>query len=156
MDYLVEKASIKNLDEILSLFKNTIEKTCCEDYNKSQISAWISSVENRERWIHKIKNQYFIIVKTKNLIVGFGSLEQDYIDFLYVHHNFLRKGIASILYESLKKESQKLGFIKLTTHSSKTAFPFFASKGFQLIKENTITRKGVEISNFEMKKVISY
>lgn len=154
MDYLVEKASIKNLDEILSLFKNTIEKTCSKDYNTSQISAWTASIENRERWANKIKNQFFIIVKTNNMIVGFASLEQGYIDFLYVHHKFLRKGIASLLYESLKRESLNLGFTKLTTHSSKTAFPFFISKGFQLIKENTIIRKGVEISNFEMKLLV--
>lgn len=150
MSFSIEKAKVENLDEILNLFKNTIKKACSKEYNEAQISAWISSIKNKERWKNKIEQQYFRVVKHQNTIVGFGSLEKNYIDFLYVHHNYLKKGIASLIYQSLKTESKKLGFTKLTTHSSKTAVPFFESKEFQILKENKIIRKGVEITNFEM------
>ena len=120
------------------------------DYNQAQISAWTSSIENKERWKNKIETQYFIVVKLNDKIVGFGSLEQNYIDFLYVNHNYLRKGLASLIFEDLKKGAENLGFTQLTTHSSKTALSFFKSKGFQIIKENKVVKKGVEITNFEM------
>jgi putative acetyltransferase len=150
MNFSIEKATLKNLDEILELFKSTIEKTCAKDYNKVQVSVWISSIEDKNRWKTKIEQQYFIVIKKQQTIVGFGSLENDYIDFLYVHKDFLRKGIASLIYQYLKTESKRLGFKSLSTHASKTAVTFFESKGFKIIKEKKINRKGVEITNFEM------
>lgn len=150
MKFIIEKASVENLNEILELFKTTIETSCNKDYNEAQILAWTSSIENKEIWIQKIKNQYFMVVKLQNKIVGFGSSEDNYIDFLYVHNDFSRQGIASLIYENLKEKS---GFKKLLTHSSKTALSFFKSKGFKIIKENQIIRKGVEIVNFEMSQL---
>ena len=110
----------------------------------------MSSIENKDKWIKKIKTQYFIITKVQNKIVGFGSLEDNYIDLLYIHNDFLRKGIASFIYQTLKEESKKRGFTVLLTHASKTAISFFESKKFKIIKKNKVIRKGIEITNFEM------
>jgi putative acetyltransferase len=150
MEFIIEKASTENLEEIQSLFKNTIKVTAGKDYNKAQIMAWVSSIENKERWKLKIINQYFIVAKNNNKIVGFGSLEKNYVDFLFVHKNFVRNGIASLIYKNLKEKSIQTGFTKLTTYASITAVPFFQSKDFKIIKDNKIIRKGIEISNFEM------
>ena len=150
MEFLIEKATTENIDEILDLFENSIKTACSKDYNQRQIIAWTSSRNDKERWKLKIANQYFIVVKHQNTIVGFGSLEDDYLDFLFVHPKYLRKGIASLLYNSLKNESENLGFTSLLTLASKTAVPFFKSKSFRIIKENKIVRKGVEIINFKM------
>lgn len=152
MRFLIKKAQLENLDEILELFKNTIKKTCKEDYNPTQISAWISSMQNKGCWINKVNTQYFIVVKLNDTIVGFGSLDDSYLDMLFVHYLYLRKGIASLIFEDLKNEAKNLGFNQLTTYSSKTALSFFKSKGFKIIKENKVVRKGVKIDNFEMLK----
>ena len=150
MKFLIEKATINNLDEILNLFKTTIETSCSKDYTEAQIYAWTSSIENKDRWKNKIENQYFIVAKHHHKITGFGSLENDYLDFLFVDKDYLRNGIASLIYDKLKEKAKDLGFIKLTTYASITAKPFFESKGFYSIKKNKIVRKGIEITNFEM------
>lgn len=150
MEFLVEKAATENLDEILDLFENSIKTACTKDYHQRQIIAWTSARNDKERWMLKIANQYFIVAKHKNKIVGFGSLEKNYIDLLYVHHNYLRKGIASLLYNTLKDESENLEFTTLLTHASKTAVPFFKSKNFKIIKENKVIKKEIEIINFKM------
>lgn len=150
MKFIFEKAKLENLEEILNLFENSIKNSCANDYNQPQILAWVSSIENKDKWIKKIKTQYFIITKVQNKIVGFGSLEDNYIDLLYIHNDFLRKGIASFIYQTLKEESKKRGFTVLLTHASKTAISFFESKKFKIIKKNKVIRKGIEITNFEM------
>lgn len=154
MEFIIEKASIKNLDEILSLFKTTIEKTCSKDYNESQIHAWTSSINNPKKWIQRINNQYFIIVKEANKIVGFGSIEEDYLDLLFVHPDYLRKGIASLILKKLTSEIRKKGITTLRTFASKTAVGFFKSKHFKIIRENKIMINDVEIINFEMSQKI--
>ncbi len=150
MSFKIEKAQTKDLNEILLLFKNTIENSCKNDYSNKQIKAWTASINNTKKWIGKIEHQYFIIVKKEEQIVGFGSLENDYLDLLFVHHQYLRKGIASLIYNELKSFSIKNGLDKLTVHASKTALQFFLSKNFSVIKENKIIINDVEIINFEM------
>ena len=150
MAYTIERANKKNLETILILFKNTIEKTCYKDYNNQQINAWISSIKNIEKWENRIDSQYFILAKENDKVVGFGSVEKNYLDLLFVHHEYLRKGVASLIYENLKIESTKKGFSKLTTFASKTALSFFINKGFSVIRKNKVMINEVEITNFEM------
>jgi putative acetyltransferase len=151
MDLKFRQANLNDLEEMQELFVETIKNTCKNEYNKQQIDAWVSSVENKERWKSILANQYFLIAEINNKMVGFGSLENgNYLDFMYVHKDFLRKGIANLIFEKLKAKSLELGFDKLNSDVSKTARPFFENKGFKVIRENKNMMKGVEIINYHM------
>ncbi len=151
MDLKFRQANLNDLEEIQELFVETIKSTCKNEYNKQQIDAWVSSVENKERWKSILANQYFLIAEINNKMVGYGSLENgNYLDFMYVHKDFLRKGIANLIFEKLKAKSLELGFEKLTSDVSKTARPFFETKGFKVIRENKNMMKDVEIINYHM------
>ncbi len=96
-------------------------------------------------------NQYFLIAEIDEKMIGFGSLENgNHIDFLYIYKDFIRKGIANLIFDKLKAESLKLGFDKQTSDVSKTARPFFETKGFKVIRENKNKINGVEIINYHM------
>jgi len=133
------------------LFVETIQHSCRNDYSQEQIDVWISSVTNNERWESLLKNQYCIIAETDNKIVGYGSLEDgNYVDFMYVHKDYLRQGVANRIYQELERESKRCGYSKMTSDVSKTARPFFEKKGFKVIRKNKKEINGVEISNFHM------
>ena len=151
MDLKFRQANLNDLEEIQELFVETIKSSCQNDYNKQQINAWVNSVENKERWKSILANQYFLIAEIENKMVGYGSLENgNYLDLMYVHKDFLRKGIAKMIFEKLKDKSIELGFDKLTSDVSKTARPFFETKGFKVIRENKNIIKDVEIINYHM------
>ena len=151
MDLKFRQANLNDLEEIQELFVETIKSTCQNDYNKQQINAWVNSVENKERWKSILANQYFLIAEIENKMVGYGSLENgNYLDLMYVHKDFLRKGITKMIFEKLKDKSIELGFDKLTSDVSKTARPFFETKGFKVIRENKNIIKDVEIINYHM------
>jgi len=142
----LRQANLDDLEEMQTLFVETIKSTCINDYNKEQINVWTSSVKNKERWKSILNNQYFLIAEIDNKIVGYGSLENgNYLDFMYVHKDYLRQGIANLLFENLKNESIKLGFDRLTSDVSKTARPFFETKGFRIMKENKNVMKSLTI-----------
>ena len=144
-------ATLNDLNEMQALFVETIISTCSKDYNHEQINVWTFSAENKDGWRTRITNQYFLVAEIDNKIVGYGSLDNgNYLDFLYVHKDFLRKGVANLIYEKLKSESLRLGFDKLTSDVSKTARPFFETKGFKIIRENKNMMNGVEIINYHM------
>ena len=50
-------------------------------------------------------------------------------DFLYVHRNYQRIGVASILQEEVEKEAWLQGNSKVFVSLTMTAQPFFLSKG---------------------------
>lgn len=152
-DIEIRKGTLNDLSEIQTLFADTIKSTCKKDYSKTQIEAWISSIENKERWINKLTKQYFLVAEMNAKIVGFASLESgQYLDFMYVHKDYLRQGIADMLYQELELESRKSGYTKISSDVSITAKPFFEEKGFKVDKENRFSMKGVEIINFRMTK----
>ena len=151
MEIKFRQSEFEDLEEIQELFVETIKRTCRNDYNEKQIDAWITSVENKERWKSILANQYFLIAEIDSKMVGYGSLENgNYLTFMYVHKDFLRKGIANMIFKKLKAKSLALGFDKLTSDVSKTARPFFETKGFKVIRENKNMINGVEIINYHM------
>lgn len=149
----IRSSQKKDLAEMQTLFLETISAICKDDYTPQQITVWISSVENMQRWTDKLETQYFLIAQTGPKIIGYASLENnDYLDFMYVHKDFQRKGIANRLYAEIEGEAVRRGATILQSDVSITARPFFEKKGFKVVLEQKIIMKGVEILNYNMRK----
>lgn len=151
--FTIRKAQLSDLNEMQQLFVDTINSICAKDYTSEQINVWTSSVENTSRWLDTFTNQFLLVAEKNGKIVGYGSLENNcYIDFLYVHKDFQRQGIANRLYTELENEAKKYEVTCLTSDVSKTARPFFEIKGFNVFSEQKKNIGGVEIINYKMEK----
>lgn len=151
----LRKAILSDLPEILTLFKETISSICKNDYTDKQIKAWIASVEDKGKWKKRIEYQFFLIAIIQDIIVGFGSIQDgDYLDVLFVHKDFQRRGIANKIYSALEKEAKKSGSTKIISNVSITAKPFFEKKGFLVIKEKIVELLHIEMTNYRMRKNI--
>lgn len=152
-DILIRKTNLNDLTEMQKMFVDTISDICKQDYSPEQINVWTSSVENIARWVDKLNTQYFLVAISANKIVGYASLENnDYLDFLYVHKDYQRLGIASQLYNEIEKEAIKRNSAILFSDVSITAVPFFEKKGFRILEKCTKTVRDVEIVNYKMAK----
>jgi len=150
---LIRHAKLSDLLSMQELFVDTIETVCRYDYSPEQIAVWTSSVENVIRWTDKLMKQYFLIAEIDNKIVGYASLENNaYLDFMYVHKDYQRQGIANILYLEIESKAIKHGATILTSDVSITARPFFEKNGFRIISEQKNNIKGVEVINYKMTK----
>ena len=110
-------------------------------------------MKDTARWKSAISNQFCVVAIMDGCIVGFGSLSRGkYLDFLYVHYLFQRQGIASVVYEVLKKRSLQIGSKRINTCASKIAKNFFLSKQFTVKKINRRVFDGVAISNYVMRE----
>ena len=152
-EILIRPVKHSDLQEMQKMFVDTITAICKNDYTPEQIKVWTSSVENRQRWTDKLNSQYFIIAELENKIVGYASLEcNNYIDFLYVHKDYQRQGIADKLYAAIEKEVIKRKMTVLNSDVSETARCFFEKKGFKIIAPKTNIINTVEIVNYKMTK----
>ena len=138
-----------------ALFIDTIRAVCAKDYTEEQIEAWTASVSNIDRWEQKLASQNFLVARLKEKIVGYASLENNnYLDFLYVHKDHQRQGIADFLYRRIENEALSKKAPILLADVSKTARPFFEKKGFNIVKSQVNIMGGIEIVNFRMMKAL--
>lgn len=154
MDF--RKATISDLTEMQEMYIETIKWVCKNDYSPLEIDAWISGLNNVERWLKVIHAQFVLLALIDDKIVGYGTLKDgNYIDFLCVHKDRQRQKIADKIFNELEAEARKENAKKITADVSITAKPFFEHKGFITKAEQKNIRLGVELINYKMEKSLN-
>lgn len=149
----LREANIDDRDRIRDLFLDTITSVNTKDYNKDQIRIWSSGYNDLKQWNKKLKEQFFLIAEIDGDIAGFASLAIDgYLDFLYVHKDHQRKGVATTLLKGLEEKADQEGLKLIASDVSITARPFFEQHGFKVTQEQRRKYEGVEILNYKMVK----
>ncbi|MDD6643073.1 MAG: GNAT family N-acetyltransferase [Firmicutes bacterium] len=139
-----------DLEEIETLFYDTVHTVTVRDYTAAQRAAWASGKVDSEQWNASFLAHHTVIAEQDDQIIGFGDMDADgYLDRLYVHKEFQRQGIATAICDVLERAAQTDFF---TVHASITARPFFEKRGYALLKEQQVERRGVLLTNFVMKK----
>jgi putative acetyltransferase len=156
LNVTTRQARRSDLPEILKLFVEAVKAICAKDYSPEQIKAWTLSIDDTERWITKLEQQYFVIAEANNKIKGYASLEKmNHLDLLYVSKDHQRLGIASKLYDNIEMEAIRRGATSVESDVSITAKPFFEAKGFKTITMQKIKITDVEIINYKMIKELN-
>ena len=135
--------------ELAELFYNTVYTVNAADYNNEQLNAWATGRVDLEAWNKSLQEHYSIVAVDNGMIVGFGDIDQTgYLDRLYVHADYQGMGIATAICNKLEQSVSG----KIVTHASVTAKPFFEKRGYKVIKEQSVERQGVFLTNYVMEK----
>jgi len=146
-------ATETDLNEMRELYRGTITTVCANDYDEAQRAVWASTADNAERWANLIREQHVLLAISDGKIAGFSSLRDgDYLDFMYVHKDCQRMGVAETLLKAIEQKALEMGCTVITSDVSKTARPFFERKGYTVLAEQVNQRQGVELINYKMKK----
>ncbi|TQR20727.1 GNAT family N-acetyltransferase [Psychrobacillus vulpis] len=152
----ITEFTISDIEEIVSLFYDTVHTINSKDYTLEQLNVWAPKEEKEMRisfWKDSLSQHIAYVVKINNEIVGFADLTSGgYLDRLYVHKDYQRNGIATLLVEKLESEARKFDISQITTDASITAKTFFEHKGYKVIKMQTVERKGIMLTNYKMLK----
>lgn len=150
---IIRRAGIGDAESIAQLFGNTINYVNSKDYSKREIEVWSSFAKDIDQWRSTIQEQHFLVAEINNTIVGFSSITVNgYLDLMYTHYAFQRKGIASLLLKEIETTARSLEVEEIDVLVSKTAVPFFTSKGYMSIEKISKTIDGVEFINDKMIK----
>lgn len=139
-----------DLAQISQLFYDTVHTVNAADYTKEQLSAWATGQLDLTAWNDSLLAHESFVAVINDQLVGFGDITVDgYLDRLYVHKDYQGQGIATALCNEL--EAATAG-THLSTHASITAKPFFEHRGYGVVKEQQVTRNGVQLTNYVMEK----
>lgn len=136
-------------EELTRLFYDTVHTVNCKDYTAAQLDAWADGKPDLERWDRSLQEHFSLVALEGEQIVGFGDMDSTgYLDRLYVHKDHQGRGIATALCDRLEQTAAGT----IITHASITARPFFEGRGYVVVKEQQVERKGILLRNFVMEK----
>jgi len=145
----IRKYRQSDCKELTELFYNTVHTVNAKDYTKEQLDVWATGQVDLEKWNLSLQEHYSIVAVENGIIVGFGDIDKTgYLDHLFVHADYQRKGIATAICDQLEQFIKK----NITTHASITARPFFEKRGYNVKKEQQVERMGVFLTNYVMIK----
>ena len=153
-----ENTTIRDYDaddapQIVRLFYETVCSVNCADYSEEQVRAWAPGVPDPEEWHARMADRRTLVAEEGGEVVGFAELEEDgHLDMLYVRGDSVGRGVGRRLYRAVEREARGRGLGQIFTEASVTARPFFERRGFRMVRERTIVRRGVELTNFAMEK----
>ena len=137
-------------EEMAKLFYDTVHEVNIRDYTAEQVNAWADGNIDLAAWDKSFTEHYTVVAEENGVIVGFGDItEGGYLERLYVHKDYQRKGISTAICDALESYPDT---DELTVHASITAKPFFISRGYSVVKEQEVVRREVVLKNFFMKK----
>jgi putative acetyltransferase len=146
-----------DIQALANIYFNTIHKINIQHYTEEQVDVWApkSSVENTEGWAKKFPRTKPIIAAVGDDIVGFAEFEPNgHIDCFYCHHEWIQKGVGSALMREILQRAKDNHIDLIFSEVSITAKPFFEKWGFRIVNQQTIVRKGVELTNFKMERTV--
>lgn len=140
-------------EQLAELFYQTVHNVNAKDYTQEQLDVWATGNVNLEKWNKSFLEHYTIVAINDEIIVGFGDIDKTgYLDRLFVHKDYQKQGIASIMCNELE---QSVKGNKITTYASITAKPFFEQRGYKVIREQQVIRNGISLTNYVMTKSIN-
>ncbi|OPH52009.1 acetyltransferase [Paenibacillus ferrarius] len=152
----IRKFRDTDINQIVSLFYETVHSVNKRDYSQEQLDAWAPKDEvtlKLNTWKDSLSHNVTYVAEIEGEIVGFSDITQyGHLDRLFIHKDYQGQGIASALVNMLEFEARGLGLIEIDTEASITAKPFFERHGYRMIQSQVVERKGVKLVNFKMVK----
>lgn len=155
MDIEIRQATIEDIPEITTLFRDTVRAVNSQHYSDKQIQTWSAGANDTQKWEERINKFYFLVAETNDTIVGFAYLKNgNYFDGLFVHKDFQRHGIASKLLRIIESKAMMDGYEEIKSDVSITALPFFENHYYDVIKKQKKVLNGITFENYIVSKAL--
>ena len=92
-----------DLPSVIETYTASIRLLAAPYYTPEQIAAWAPIPPDAARWQERLAHLHTIVAESDGLLAGFASYTLDgYLDFLFTHPAFARRGVASSLYHRVE------------------------------------------------------
>ena len=136
---------------LAALFYETVHTVCTAHYTPAQLDAWAPAEGPAlAAWDKSFRAHRTLVAELDGRLAGFGDLAPaaGYLDRLYVHKDLQGRGVATALCNALEQAAAG----PVVTHASVTARPFFARRGYRVLRAQQVERRGVTLANYVMEK----
>lgn len=141
--------------ETLEVFRRAVLETAAGDYSLKQREAWAASAGSLEAWNRVRMATHTLVAEVEqgdgSAVAGFADVDdRGHLGMLFTHPQFGRRGVASALLTAVIASAEARGIRTITVDASLTARLVFERFGFTVEREQTVTVRGVALTNFRM------
>ena len=137
--------------ELSELFYHTVHTVNAKDYTEEQLNAWADGKVDLQAWDKSFQEHYTLVAAEAEILIGFGDIDNTgYLDRLFVHKDYQRRGVAAAICDRLEQTVRG----KIVTHASITAKSFFEKRGYTVVKKQQVERHGIWLTNYVMEKQV--
>ncbi len=142
-----------DLPNVMETYTASIRSLAASYYSPEQIAAWAPVPPEAAPWQERLARLHTVVAELDGTLAGFASYTHDgYLDFLFTHPAFARRGVASRLYQRVESALRAIGAPGVTAHVSLAARPFFDRHGFQPDAEECVECRGAYLCRYAMHK----
>jgi len=144
-----------DLPGLVQLFHDSVHRVASRLYTPEQVAAWAPKTTDLSLLQAKLDVEEVAVAESGDRLAGFCAWDADgYLDFLYVHPDCLRRGVATLLCERAEWSLRAQGCPRVHTQASLIAQPFFLKRGYRIVRHQIVTARGVELPNAVMEKTL--
>lgn len=142
-----------DLAQVLAIFHDAVHALATA-YTPLQRRAWAPESVDEAAWNQSLLAHETRIALCQGRMAGFADLDvqSGYLDRLYVHPDFVHRGVAKKLVYELELHARLHGVQRLEVHASRTARPAFEHWGYVPVRAQQVQRRGQVLENFVMYK----
>jgi putative acetyltransferase len=145
-----------DLSGVMEIYSASIRSLAAPYYSPEQLAAWAPIPPDAARWQERLARLHTLVAGSGGALAGFASYTgEGYLDFLFTHPAFARRGVAGGLYHRFESVMRAGNVAKVTAHVSLAARPFFDRQGFQVDAEECVECRGAYLRRFAMHKQLS-
>jgi len=136
---------------IAEIFCRAVHEVASADYTEEQCLAWSGPTPDPDHWQNRCERKQPFVFERDGQIAGFLELDPDgHIDCAYVHPDHARQGVMTSLVRHAVSTAFEMGLPRVYAEASICIRPLLEREGFDVVREQLVTIKGVEIQNFAM------
>lgn len=149
----VRQYESRDLSGVTETYTASVRILAASHYSPEQLAAWAPMPPDETRWRERLVPLHTLVAEAAGRVAGFASYTHaGYLDFLFTHPDFARRGVAGRLYQRVESALLAVGAPAVTAHVSLADRPFFDRQGFHLDAEEWVGCRGVQLRRFAMHK----
>lgn len=138
---------------LAQVFRASIDQLAAPAYGDAARGAWASAADNEPAFAARLARGFTLVVLHDAVPVAFAQLYPvDHVEMLYVAPGYARQGLAAALLARIEAAARTGHASSLDADVSLSARRSFGRAGFQVVAEETVTRNGVSLARFRMRK----
>jgi GNAT superfamily N-acetyltransferase len=133
MQIVIRRATAADAEAVHEIVLLALRETNARDYPSSVIDRLVLTLPDKVASHLEMWRAFVAIVNGR--VVGTGSLNGQTVSSVYVHPDHQGRGIATKLMDAVENVASAQSLGMLSVQSSVTAKPFYAKRGFKIVRE---------------------
>lgn len=133
MQIAIRRATADESPAVHDIVLRALRESNARDYPASVIDRLVLTLP--EKVASNLSTWHAFVAIVDGRVVGTASLQGDTVKSVFVHPDYQRGGVATKLMDAVENVALAQSIRALNVQSSITAQPFYAKRGFNIVRE---------------------